>query len=163
MKIRKAIPADVEGICQVCSAGQRDTYTELRTPEETERIIAGFYNPERILGEVLNPVDWNGWWVALEKGSVVGAGGGGFLPPGSSELYVLYLEPSRRGEGIGTKLLQAITEELYEQGAREQWVAVTPDNQKGIPFYQARGFVRQGERTYEGSDFVAWLFRRDLK
>ncbi|MEN1936613.1 GNAT family N-acetyltransferase [Paenibacillus sp. 102] len=58
---------------------------------------------------------------------------------------MLYLNPSRRGEGIGTMLLHAITERQIEQGAIEQWVSVMKGNQKGIPFYEARGFVQQIE------------------
>jgi hypothetical protein len=31
--------------------------------------------------------------------------------------------------------------------AREQWVAVTPGNAKGIPFHLARGFEQRGTRA----------------
>ena len=163
MEVRKAILADVEGIRRVCIAGQRDTYRELRTPEETERIIAEWYSSERVRRDVQDRQNWNGYFVALDGDTVVGAGGGAFSPPDSSELYVLYLDPKRRGEGIGTLLLNAITDELISQGAREQWVSVMPNNMKGIPFYKARGFVRQGERSYKNSDETNWLFRRVMK
>ena len=56
------------------------------------------------------------------------------------ELYVLYLDPNRRGEGIGTLLLNAVTAQQKEWGATEQRVAVAKGNQKAIPFYEARGF-----------------------
>ena len=57
-----------------------------------------------------------------------------------TRLYVLYLNPTRRNEGIGTKILEAITEKQRELGAKEQYVTVQKGNMKGIPFYEARAF-----------------------
>jgi GNAT superfamily N-acetyltransferase len=120
---------------------------------EIEATIAEWYSLERITADVINPEGWNGWWVVLDDKQIIGAGGAAFHPPASSELYVIYMDPDRRGEGAGTLLLNAITEELITQGAREQWVAVTPGNLKGIPFYEARGFRRCGSRPAFGSTF----------
>lgn len=136
----------------MCADGYRATYAQLLPEEYIERVIAEFYNPERVRAEVLNPQGWDGWLVAVEGERVVGAGGGGLTAPGVAELFVLYLGPARRGEGIGTMLLEAITEEARRQGAREQWVSVTRDNQKAIPFYKARGFVERGEQPTYGAD-----------
>ena len=151
--IRKAILADVPGISRVCSAGYRATYPDLLSDEEIEATVAEWYSLDRIYHDVVHPEGWNGWWVALDDQTVVGAGGGAFIAPASSELYVLYMDPQRRGEGLGTALLEVITDELYQQGAREQWVAVTPNNQKGIPFYEALGFVVRGTRPAYGNTF----------
>jgi GNAT superfamily N-acetyltransferase len=151
IRVRKATHADVPGICRVCAEAWRTAYRDLLVPDIIERVIAQFYNPERIWSEVSNPVDWNGWWVAEEDGVVVGAGGGGLLAPGVGALYVLHVDPARWGQGVGTLLLKAITDELKQQGAQEQWVSVIPGNQKGIRFYEARGFVKPGEHPLDGS------------
>jgi ribosomal protein S18 acetylase RimI-like enzyme len=89
--------------------------------------------------------------VAVEDESVIGAGGGGITQPGVGEIFVLYLDPTRRGEGIGTRILDAITEQQRAQGTREQWVSVEPENTRGLPFYFARGFEVQGQRTEWGT------------
>ena len=73
------------------------------------------------------------------------------IEPGVGEIFVLYLDPTRRREGIGSLLLDAITEQQRADGAREQWVSVEPDNVKGLPFYEARGFVARGECPALGS------------
>jgi GNAT superfamily N-acetyltransferase len=65
-------------------------------------VIAEYYAPERIRREVAAPEGWDGWIVAVEDESVIGAGGGGITQPGVGEIFVLYLDPTRRGEGIGT-------------------------------------------------------------
>ena len=143
--IRRAELADAEGIARVCAAGWRDTYRGIKEPERIEAVIAEYYTPERISGEIAAREGWDGWIVASEDDGVIGAGGGGMTEPGVGEIFVLYLDPKRRGEGIGTRLLDAITDQQRAQGAREQWVSVEPENTKGLPFYYARGFEVRGE------------------
>jgi ribosomal protein S18 acetylase RimI-like enzyme len=115
-------------------------------------VIEEYYTPERIAGEIAAPEGWDGWLVAVDGDSVVGAAGGGMIDPGVGEVFVLYLDPARRREGIGTLLLDAVTERQLAQGAREQWVSVEPENVKGLPFYEARGFEVCGERPAWGDE-----------
>jgi ribosomal protein S18 acetylase RimI-like enzyme len=144
--IRRAGPDDVEGIARVCADGWRDTYRDIYEPEQIESAIAGFYAPDRIAAEITASDGWDGWIVAVDDGAVVGAGGGGMIEPGVGEVFVLYLDPTRRREGIGSRLLDAITEQQQAHGAHEQWVSVDPDNAKGLPFYLARGFEVRDRR-----------------
>jgi GNAT superfamily N-acetyltransferase len=143
--IRHAETHDAEGIARVCAAGWRDTYRGIKEPERIEAVIAKYYATERIRREIAAPEGWDGWIVAVEDDAVNGAGGGGMTEPGVGEIFVLYLDPTRRGEGIGTLILDAITEQQRAQGAREQWVSVEPENTKGLPFYYARGFEVRGK------------------
>jgi ribosomal protein S18 acetylase RimI-like enzyme len=149
--IRRAEPDDAEGIARVCAAGWRDTYTGIYTSEHIESVISEYYTRERIAAEIAAPQGWHGWVVAVDDGLVVGAGGGGMIERGVGEIFVLYLDPTRRREGIGSLLLDAITEQQVADDAREQWVSVEPDNAKGLPFYRARGFDVRGERPAWGS------------
>ena len=167
IEIRKATSEDVQGIIHVCSAGYRNTYPNLLPRKYIEKIIADFYTEERIRKEILDTGrEWNGWYVALDGERVVGAGGGGFTGPETAELYVLYLDPERRREGIGRKLLEAITYDQKLQGAKEQWVSVAKGNRMGIPFYEAVGFRLRGEQpTYalpEEAGFISLRYHRFL-
>ena len=74
---------------------------------------------------------------------MIGAGGGGMIDPGVGEIFVLYLDPKRRHEGVGSLLLDAITEQQRAHGAREQSVSVEPDNAKGLPFDYRREVRRE--------------------
>ena len=148
--IRRAETHDAEGIARVCAAGWRDTYRGLKEPERIEAVIAEYYTPERIRGEIALREGWDGWIVAVEEDTVIGAGGGGMIEPGVGEIFVLYLDPNRRGEGTGTLLLDAITDQQQAHGAREQWVSMEPENTKGLPFYYARGFQVRGKRPELG-------------
>ncbi|MCO7126446.1 GNAT family N-acetyltransferase [Sporolactobacillus shoreicorticis] len=167
MEIRRACLSDVGGIMDVCSEGYRKTYESLISQHDIEKIIAQFYNKGRIKREILTiNRGWNGWFVADDHGKVVGAGGGGFTDDKKSELFVLYLDPSRKREGIGTKLLDAITDDQINHGATEQWVSVFKGNTMGISFYEAMGFECQCEgSTYalpEREGFVSLRYRRLL-
>ncbi|PQD96707.1 GNAT family N-acetyltransferase [Pradoshia eiseniae] len=141
IEIKLADLTHVKGIQDVCSRGYRATYPGLRSKDYIEKVIEEFYNQERITKEVTeHSRHWGGYFVAVENGQVIGAAGGGMESDTLGELYVLYLDPNRRGEGIGTLLLDAVTAQQKEWGATEQRVAVAKDNQKAIPFYEARGF-----------------------
>ena len=120
--IRKAVPGDEQGICDVCSAGYWFTYRHLYSEEYIQKVIEQFYTNERVRREI-DETDrsWNGYFVAEEEGRIIGAIGGGMIGEKSSEVFVLYLSPERRGEGHGTKLLDYLTTVQKEQyGAEEQ-------------------------------------------
>jgi ribosomal protein S18 acetylase RimI-like enzyme len=152
IKIRRARQKDVEGIRYVCSEGYRDTYVKTHSKVYIEKTIEEFYNITRLTNEVSNPEGWNGWYVAVENEVVLGAGGGGVTGENIGEIYVLYLNPQRKGEGIGTLLLEAITNEQIQQGVKTQWVSVSKGNDKGIPFYEAKGFEYHSEqKTFASS------------
>ena len=165
IEVARATTEHVAGICRVCADGWRATYADMCSREYIERMIGEFYNEERVLKEVTETGrEWGGYFVAVEDGRVVGAGGGGMTGERSGELFVLYVAPDRRNEGIGTRLLDAITRQQKAFGATEQWVSVFKGNRKGIPFYEARGFVFQHEQpahgNQDGDGYMSVRYRR---
>ncbi|MGV3487373.1 MAG: GNAT family N-acetyltransferase [Tuberibacillus sp.] len=163
--VKKASIAHADGIAKVCTDGYWATYKEMYDNSHIERIIKEFYNRDRILNEIENTgKEWGGWFVALDNEVVVGAGGGGMTGPSTGELFVLYLDPNRRNEGIGTLILDAVTQQQKALGATEQWVSVAKGNMKGIPFYEARGFVFQFEKpsygNTEGEHYISLRYKR---
>lgn|GEM_PF-4055115 len=96
--IRRARAADIGGICRVCRAGWRDIYTGLVPAAHLERSVA-FYTADEVGREVPpDPPAWTGLFAAEDRGAVVGAAGGGMEAPGLGELFVLYVDPARRGQ-----------------------------------------------------------------
>ena len=165
MVARRARTEDVEAICRICAEGWRDTYVGLHTPEEIEATIARFYIPDRVAGELTETPEWGGWWVAEDPdGRLAAAGGGGLTDPKIGEVFVLYADPTMRYRGAGTAVLEAMTAQQIAGGAREQWVSVGKGNRKGIPFYEARGFILAGERpTHEMPGHASLRYRRPLE
>lgn len=149
---RLATTQDVREIVRICSEGWRDTYCELKPTQYIEQTIAEFYTPERIAGEIGAAGDsWDGYVVAELDGQLLVAGGGGMIEPIAGEVFVLYADPRQRRRGGGTAVLQFITAQQKEHGATEQWVSVEPNNNLGLAFYRARGFLDRGRRpAYRG-------------
>ncbi|WP_078597690.1 GNAT family N-acetyltransferase [Evansella clarkii] len=168
IEILKADTRHVAGIVKVCSDANRNTYSEIRSEEYINRIIKEFYNPERIQREVTETGrEWGGYFAAVEENEVIGAIGGGMISDSAGEVFVLYLNPSRRNEGIGTMLLNAHTRQQKEEfNATEQWVSVSKGNHKGIPFYEAKGFIFKNEQqdygNSEGENYHSLRYYREL-
>jgi len=167
--IRQATVDDVPGIARVCAEGVRVTEgsQNLATPEAIEAGIEKYYNTERLTQEVQDITDFqSGYFVAIDSeiNQVVGAACGGLTDPTNACLYCLYLDPTRKREGIGSALLAAITDDAVKRGATEQWVHATKGNEMGIPFYLARGFefVREEPNTYLPRGGIDWVARRPI-
>jgi GNAT superfamily N-acetyltransferase len=151
-QVRLARPGDEGAICDVCRAGFAVSSHGLLSPAAIERQVELYYNPARVREEITAAGDtptWQGYVVAVsELDEVLGAAGGGVTDHAVGNVYVLYLNPSLRGRGIGTALLDFVTEQQKGEGATEQWVSVTEGNDLGIPFYVARGFVLRGREPF---------------
>ncbi|WP_281657700.1 N-acetyltransferase [Halobacillus sp. Cin3] len=167
--VRNAVKRDASGIREVCIKGNQDTYAAIYSEEYLQNVIDEFYNLDRIQKEIVPAGrDWSGYLTALEHDRIVGAIGGGMIDQKAGEIYVLYLDPDYRGRGIGTKLLEALTKQQKDlYGAEEQWASVQKGNDKGIPFYEARGFVFQKEQpgygeSKEASSYISLRYRRGL-
>jgi GNAT superfamily N-acetyltransferase len=140
--VRPATVDDAARIGEICATAYRDTYRDLLPSDFVERTIRDFYGVERVRREVAaDAPHWLGYQVVEEGGRVLGAAGGGMTSPAVGELFVIYLDPAERGRGLGTLLLDRVTGQLREAGAVEMWASVFEGNAKGIPFYEARGFV----------------------
>ncbi|GAA4925215.1 GNAT family N-acetyltransferase [Actinoplanes utahensis] len=165
--VRAARDSDAAAITGICRRGYRRTYPGLLSAEFIERMLDEFYTVERVAKEIAAaPPSWLGYQVAEEDGRIVGAAAGGITAPGAGELFVLYLDPDERGRGLGTLLLERITEQIRDLGATEMWVAALDGNEMGIPFYEARGFrKRERRRTYgstEADNAWSWRFSRPI-
>jgi GNAT superfamily N-acetyltransferase len=150
--LMKAGPDEVKGIARVCSEGWHATYGYLEDEAYVNRVIEEYYNENRIENEVTEfSENWHGYFIAKENGEVVGAIGGGTIGKEIGEIFVFYMNPNKRNRGIGSKLLNYYTEYQKKLGIKEQWLSAQKGNEKAIPFYEAKGFVKQSEKRSEGS------------
>jgi ribosomal protein S18 acetylase RimI-like enzyme len=63
------------------------------------------------------------------------------LAPRYGELYTLTVVASRRGEGVGTLLCDAVDEAFAERGVDRLMIATMAANADAIRFYERRGLV----------------------
>lgn len=62
----------------------------------------------------------------------------------TGELYAIYVEPSRWGEGIGTQLLQDVEDRLVADGWQAATLWVLKGNARSRAFYEACGWREDG-------------------
>lgn len=81
--------------------------------------------------------------VALANGEVVGQARGvvHLHPDEPTELYIdnLGVTPSRKREGIATRLLDDLVAWGKSRGCEQAWVGTEPDNEPARALYQGRG------------------------
>lgn len=164
--IRQATHNDLQNIQDVLIASQWFTYRKLFSQSSIQKIIDRYYNAERLAEEIscINAT-WHGYIVAEMHNEIVGVIGGGMRDDYASEVYVLYLHPEKRLKGIGSKLLNKLTQiQKFTYGAQEQWVAVAQGNIYGIPFYEAHKFEFQhASASYaaiDDNDISLWYKRK---
>ena len=166
--IRQATHKDAQAVSDLLIVSQWFTYENLFSKNYIQKLIDQYYNVQRIRKEINSiSVDWHGYYVAEQSGTIVGVIGGGMTNQTTGEIYVFYLDPSMRGKGIGTRLLTHYTKiQKHIYGATEQWVAVAKGNDYGIPFYEARGFIFQFEElSYDALETdldVSLKYKREL-
>ena len=151
------------GICRVGTESWRDAYASLLPAEYIEANIRLRYDTERIAGQIDGGDDADGigeWLVALDRGADRADGGDRRAPdaaneriigvvrddrpePGVGEISDLYIHPDRQGEGIGTRLLSALTGRQREDDTDEQHTYVFADNDAAIGFYESNGFAAE--------------------
>lgn len=69
------------------------------------------------------------------------------------ELTKMAVEESRRGQGIGRKLIHAAIAKFWELGGRSLWLESSTKLGPALRLYEQAGFVRQPERR-AGSEYV---------
>ncbi|MER2060485.1 MAG: GNAT family N-acetyltransferase, partial [Niallia sp.] len=151
-----------KAIQRICSTGWRQTVEEMLSEECQKQTVEFWYTFNRIEKDIKNG---SYSYVALLGSEVVGVIGGGITGKNVSEVFVLYMDEKYRYQGIGRLLLEALTKDQVEIGATKQWVSVQEGNHRGIPFYEARGFIFQEKKiavTKTGEEQVSLRYARAI-
>lgn len=143
--IIKAAPEHTKDISRICSMGWRQTVQGIYSEEYQMKNIEYWYHHGRVLEDIIKGIYSH---VAIVERKVAGTIGGVLTEAGVSEIYVFYVDEVFRYKGIGTKLLDAFTNEHIKNGATKQYVSVQEGNKLGIPFYKSRGFQQGEDKRY---------------
>jgi GNAT superfamily N-acetyltransferase len=148
VSVEPAAPDHAEGICRVCTAGWRDAYADVLPSEYVEANVSTFYRPERIANQIESDEDGT-WLVALDEledsdsntsERVVGTVYDVRSASDTGEVSGLYVAPEQQGDGIGSRLLSALTERQSESGITEQHTFVFASHEDALGFYRSKRF-----------------------
>lgn len=99
----------------------------------------------------------DGTWVGMALGSRT-------ADEPEAHLYAMWVEPGRRRQGIGERLVDAVLGWARSWGARSVVLGVTETNEGAATFYRNLGFEDSGGRhpLRDGSDLTVLVLRRRL-
>ena len=143
VEIRPATADDVDAVVDVAEAAWYAAYGGVLDPAAIAEAIVEYYDPE-LIGAAIE-LDEIAFYVA-EADDVVGFVSAERTWADEVELHTLYVHPDRWGEGIGSALLDRVTEWAHERGVDRIACGVLSGNAVGIGFFEAVGF-EQGEVT----------------
>ena len=150
LRIRHAVPEDAEGITRCHVGGWKVHYRGILPDDFLDAIDADERcAARRRMLEEADPTRRN--WVLEEGGEIRGWAAAGparddDLGDGSWELYAIYLDPARVGEGYGRALMTHCVNEAEAAGRAEMVMWVLTGNERARRFYAAAGF-REDERV----------------
>ncbi|GAA3644097.1 GNAT family N-acetyltransferase [Streptomyces sp. S1A] len=155
--VRPAVEAEAPSVSRVMADSLRNGYLPLLGKSEVERLVGHYCSLSRIRTEIGAPGSgpgWLGWLVAVEPGGVVlGAAAGGVAQAGAGEVYCLCVNADRRREGIGSALLEAVSEQQRGAGAGRQLISLRSARDPLLPFLDRHGF-RPSEEAPEGMRYA---------
>lgn len=109
-----------------------DVFDDVIDPQRLQRFLA---DPGHVL------------FVAADSGRVIGHIRGivHLQPDRASDLYIdnLGVGDSHKRQGVASRLIRELITWGKAQGCTYAWVATEPDNDEGVPFYEAQRFTRK--------------------
>ena len=149
---RPAAPADAPAICAIHNEGIADRVATLdsvlRTPADTDAWLAARGPRHPVI-------------VAEAEGRVVGwASLNRFNPRAAYDGvadFSVYVERSRRGQGIGRLLLERLIARARELGYHKMVLSALAYNTAGIALYTGAGFRRVGVYQEQGQLDGRWV------
>jgi ribosomal protein S18 acetylase RimI-like enzyme len=141
MEVRSADAGDVDAIRGIARRSWQRDYPGIASRETIDDRVEEWYGSDRMRAAVADP--GTVVLVADAGDAVVGfAHATVSMETWTGSILRLYVDPDRRGEGLGGTLLDATVEKLGDRDCERIEAMVLADNELGNEFYRAAGFER---------------------
>lgn len=163
MTVREATGADAPAIRQVAERAWSTDYPDIISRESVAAGVTEWYDDDLMRADIARADA--AVFVAEADDGVVGFVHGVRGDEDGNVLRV-YVDPDHRGNGLGSILLEAATDRLFEMGVDRVRAMVLEANDPGNEFYRSHGFERTDD-TYEteiGGEFYderVWVLERE--
>jgi ribosomal protein S18 acetylase RimI-like enzyme len=152
MKVRPITDADVDAVAEIHVRTWRVAYAGI-VPDD---VLDALDPAENARMRRARPVPAGAATIVADDGRVVGfAAAGPHRDGGGGELYAIYVDPDRWGNGAGRALFDGARDHLRAQGFTEMVLWVLEENHDSRRFYERMGMEWDGTRkhyTPRGSD-----------
>jgi len=162
LSVRRATPADCDAILDIATRAWHDTYDDIVRTATIERALEEWYDPDSVRSAITG--DARDYLVAEEE-AVVGYLSGEQVDDGRGIIGAIYADPDRRGEGVGTALLDRFESICRDRGCSAIELRALADNDIGGSFYRSRGFeaVETDGTELFGEPVSETVFRRQIE
>ncbi|MGD8602973.1 MAG: GNAT family N-acetyltransferase [Anaerolineales bacterium] len=158
MQIRPATPSDAQALAAFGARTFEIAFGPYNTSQDLRDYLESHYSTEIQREEISNPGIVT--LLAEEGGELVGfvqlrldSGQASVSSHVPLELWRIYVEPDRMGDGLAQVLMEAAKNRAQRHGATALWLSVWQENPRAIAFYQKEGFRIVGEKDFwVGSD-----------
>lgn len=156
MKVREAIATDSDRIRTIAEGSFETSYA--LSPLDIETIIEAEFDDDGI--ETRIDDDEAIVMVAEGDEAVLGFAEARIRNDQRGELVWLHVDPTERGRGAGTELIEAVLARLRERAAEGIEAPILAENQEGGEFIERFEFGRKGqtERAFGGEEFRAEVY-----
>ena len=134
MKIRRFEEKDAKKVSELIVETLRKTNIKDYSADLIENYVNNFH-PEN----VLKRASWTHFYVAEEKGNIIGCGA---IAPywdkiDESSLFTIFISPEHQGKGIGRKIIETLEKDEYFLRAKRIEV---PASITAVQFYKKMGY-----------------------
>ena len=131
---------------------------------EQELFPEDAWTPEMFAAEFAQSASRRLYLVAEEGDTLIGYAGMMFTGGPQADVLTLAVDPAHWGQGAGTALLTALTDEAARRGHAEVMLEVRKDNPRARRLYLRHGFTEVGIRRgyYQPSGVDAVVMRKAL-
>lgn len=158
MTIRIATSDDLERIRHVAERSWGTDYPDIVSRETIDEGIDEWYAFDQLADELDRSRTL--LLVAVDQDTVVGFAHGGWEND-NGYILRLYVDPAHRRSGIGSRLLERIRDELFDQGVDCINAMVLTENDLGNAFYREQDFEQTaqeettiGEQTHSENTYI---------
>lgn len=137
--LRPVQPAEYGKVRELAETIWPVCYKDILSAGQIGYMMDMMYAGEVIAGEVAEGIHY--YWVEA-GGSVAGYLAWGIRPedPRTAKLHKLYLLPGRHGQGIGSRAIELVKQQVGSAGAGRLRLNVNRQNTKAIQCYSRNGF-----------------------
>lgn len=142
IQVRAARPADGTAIRAVARRSWEAAYRDILGTAGIEHGLGRWYSTEALQ----ETISTRPAFVAVHRHTVVGFVFGD-VDAGCGEVVALYVDPANSGQGIGTRLLARLRQDLDGRGISTLTANVFSENEAAIAFFRSNGFTERGTET----------------
>ena len=145
MERRAATESDSDRIRTIAEQSFQASYA--LSPQEIEAIVVSVFEDDDLHSRIND--DEQVLLVAEEDGTLAGFAEGRVTEDDQRKITWLHVDPTERGQGVGTELFEHVVSELHEFSTGEIRATVLPQNQEGNEFFERFNFEEAGRSDRE--------------